>query len=261
MKKLLLLFLIVGTVFSDSACHSQGGPRGTSEAEIKRMIFVYGNGMDRTFIEYVATLTGKKKPKICFFPTAAADDPRVIAYWDKLIDGLAIESRVIKTFISSAPEQKTFAEEILSADAIIVGGGNTLNMLAIWHAQGIDTLLRMAYDKGAVMAGGSAGSLCWFTGGYSDSRPRELSLIECMGFLDYSHCPHYNEPARRSLYREAIQSGRLKPGFACDNDAALLFTDGRLSESFSLNPDRHSYFVTVEEGRVTEKLLPAKVLK
>jgi len=62
MKKLLLLFIIVGTVFSNSACHSQGGPRGTSEAEIKRMIFVYGNGMERAFIEYVATLTGKEKP-------------------------------------------------------------------------------------------------------------------------------------------------------------------------------------------------------
>ena len=261
MKKLLLLFLIVGTVFSDSACHSQGGSHGTSEAEIRRMIFVYGNGMDRRFIEYVATLTGKEKPKICFFSTAAADDPRVIAYWDKLIDGLAIESCVVKTFISSAPEQKTFAEDILSADAIIVGGGNTLNMIAIWHAQGIDTLLRMAYDKGAVMAGGSAGSLCWFTGGYSDSRPKELSLIDCLGFLPYSHCPHYDNPGRRALYLKAVESGIMEPGYACEDDAALLFTDGRLSESFTLNPDRHSYFVTVEEGRVTEKLLPAKVLK
>jgi peptidase E len=261
MKKLLLLFLIVGTVFSNSACHSQGGPRGTSESEIKRMIFVYGNGMERAFIEYVATLTGKEKPKICFFPTAAADDPRVIAYWHKLTDGLAIESCAVRTFISSAPEQKSFEEEILSSDAIIVGGGNTLNMIAVWHAQGIDTLLRMAYEKGVVMAGGSAGSLCWFTGGYSDSRPKELSIIDCLGFLPYSHCPHYDHPDRRSLYLEAVESGIMEPGYACEDGAALLFTDGQLSESFSLHPDRHSYFVTVEEGRVTETMLPAKILK
>ena len=261
MKKLLLLFLILGTVFSDSACHSQDGSTRTSDTEIKRMIFVYGNGMDRTFIEFVASLTRKEKPGICFFPTAAADDPRVIAYWGSLTDGLAIESCVIRTFISSSPEQKTFAEEILNCDAVIVGGGNTLNMLAIWHAQGIDTLLRMAYDKGVVMAGGSAGSLCWFTGGYSDSRPRELSIIDCLGFLPYSHCPHYDNSDRRSHYREAIKSGVLEPGYACEDDAALLFIDGRLSESFSLDPDDHSYFVSVEKGRVTEELLPAKVLK
>lgn len=261
MKKLLLLFFILGTVFSGIACHSQGGSPVTSEAEIKRMIFVYGNGMDRRFIKYVASLTGKEKPKICFFPTAAADDPRVNGYWGSLTDGMAIESSVIKTFISSAPEQKTFAEEILNCDAVIVGGGNTLNMLAIWHAQGIDTLLRMAYDKGVVMAGGSAGSLCWFTGGYSDSRPKELSIIECLGFLPYSHCPHYDNPDRRSLYLEAVESGFLEPGYACEDDAALLFTDGQLSESFSLDPGNHSYYVSVEEGKVTEKLLPATILK
>jgi peptidase E len=261
MKKLLLLFFILGTVFSGNACHSQGGSRVTSEAEIKRMIFVYGNGIDRRFIKYVASLTGKEKPKICFFPTAAADDPRVNAYWGSLTDGLDIESSVIRTFISSAPEQKTFAEEILNCDAVIVGGGNTLNMLAIWHAQGIDTLLRMAYDKGVVMAGGSAGSLCWFSGGYSDSRPRELSLIECMGFLDYSHCPHYNEPARRSLYREAIQSGRLKPGFACEDDAALLFINEEMVKSLSLNPEDHSYYVSTEDGKLKEKELPVEIIK
>ena len=96
-------------------------------------------------------------------------------------------------------------------DAIIVGGGNTLNMLGIWKAQGIDTVLRKTYERGIVLAGGIAGSLCWFTGGYSDSRPMQLTIINGLAFLNFSHCPHYHsEPARKPLYWQAILDGKLK---------------------------------------------------
>ena len=260
MKKLQILIIIICGLLCTDSCRSQGESRGSSNVETKRMIFVYGNGLNRVFISYVAELTGQKNPKICFFPTAAADDPRVFAYWDRMVEGLAIDPCVIKTFISSSPEQKTFAEEIMDADAVIVGGGNTLNMIAIWQAQGIDTLLRQAYNRGVVMAGGSAGSLCWFTGGYSDSRPKELSVIDCLGFLDYSHCPHYNNADRRSLYLDAIKSGRLKAGYACDDDAALLFVDGKMSKSLSLSSECHNYFVSATDGKVSEELLPAQII-
>jgi len=230
--------------------------------QIEKMIFVYGNGMDRVFIKYVMDLTHKSNPKICFLPTAAADDERVIAYWYKLCDNLPLIPNVLRTFVSSSPEQKSFEEVILDSDAIIVGGGNTLNMIAIWQAQGIDTLLRKAYDNGIILAGGSAGSLCWFTGGYTDSRPKELSLMECLGFLDYSHSPHYNgDPARRPLYKKAILEGKLNPGYACDDNAGLLFIDGKMVKSVSLNPKNNNYFVYLKDGKLYEEKLPSEVIK
>jgi peptidase E len=147
-------------------------------------------------------------------------------------------------------------------DAIIVGGGSTLNMIAIWKAQGIDTVLKKAYDKGIIMSGGSAGSLCWFLGGSTDSRPKELSVVECLGFLNFSHSPHYHaEPARRPLYHSLIMQGKLKPGYACDDRAGLLFVNGKLKKSVSLSADNNNYFVSVVDGKIKEELIPAEILK
>ncbi len=251
MKATWIFFLI--TVLACQATSCQNGNRNpyTSNQQVEKTIFVYGDGIDKVFINYVASL-----------PTAAADDESVIGYWYKICSGLPLRPDVLKTFISSSPEQKTFEETILNSDAIIVGGGNTLNMIAIWKAQGIDTILRKAYDKGIILAGGSAGSLCWFDGGYSDSRPRELSIIKGLGFLDYSHSPHYNgEPARRPLYRQAILEGKLKPGYACDDNAGLLFINGKMVRSVSLNPDNNNYFVYVKEGDIYEEKLESIIIK
>jgi dipeptidase E len=227
----------------------------------RKTIFVYGDGMEKAFLRYVISLTGKAKPRFLFLPTAAADDQRVIKYIYDLCKGLPLEPSVLVAFVSSSPEQKTFEDQIFAADAIVVGGGNTLNMLAIWKAQGIDALLREAYERGIVLAGGSAGSLCWFTGGYTDSRPKELSLMTCLGFLDYSHSPHYDETARKRLYREAVLKGILPAGYACDDGAGLLFVDGKMSESVTLDPKRKSYYVHVEDGTLKEDPLPARVIK
>lgn len=260
MKKTFLISLIIIVTFLTTACQIPGGNILPERKQGDRTILVYGDGLEKAFISYVIELTGKQKPKVCFFPTAAADNPLATRIWSSLVEDLPVESEVVLTFINSSPEQKTFAEQILNSDAIIVGGGNTLNMIAIWKAQGIDTLLRAAYEKGIVMAGGSAGSLCWFTGGYSDSRPLKLSVIECLGFLNYSHCPHYNEPERRSLYTEAVKKGILEPGYACENGAGLLFINEKLVKSLSLSPENNNYFVTVRDGRLSEEKLKAEII-
>ena len=238
------------------------GPAPAAPEPVRKTIFVYGNGMEKGFLRYVVGLTGKPKPRVLFLPTAAADDRRVIEYIYNLCKDLPLEPSVLVTFISSSPEQKTFEAQIMGSDAIVVGGGNTLNMLAIWNAQGIDALLREAYEQGIVLAGGSAGSLCWFTGGYTDSRPKELSLMTCLGFLDYSHSPHYNDgTARKRLYREAVLKGILPPGYACDDGAGLLFVDGKMSESVTLDRDSGNYYVYAQDGKLKEDPLPARLIK
>jgi len=262
MKPIWILLFVTISIFETSSCQRSAAHSDVTNRQIDKTIFVYGDGMHEVFIRYVIGLTDKNNPKICFFPTAAADDERAIGYWYRICDGLPLKPYILRTFISSSPEQKTFEEEVLDYDAIIVGGGNTLNMIAIWKAQGIDTVLRKAYDKGIILAGGSAGSLCWFTGGYTDSRPKELTLMQCLGFLNYSHCPHYNgEPERRPLYRQAILEGSLKPGYACDDNAGLLFINGKMVKSVSLNPDNNNYFVSVKDGEIHEEKLPAETIK
>jgi len=162
--KLKQLLLLVAFLFSISIY-------GQDTTKNNKTIFVTGGSFGKPYILYVASLTNKPNPKICFVPTASADNANGIANWYAICEDLPLKPYVLRTFINSNPGQKTFEEIILNMDAIIVGGGSTLNMMAIWKAQGIDTVLRKAYNKGIILAGGSAGSLCWFTGGSTDSRP------------------------------------------------------------------------------------------
>jgi len=234
----------------------------TLHAQVTKTIFITGGGLDKTFIRYIIALTKKPNPRICFLPTASADNPYAINMWYNLAQDLPMKPYVQRTFLNSSPDQQTFEENLLSMDAIVVGGGSTLNMMAIWKAQGIDTVLRKAYEKGIVLSGGSAGSLCWFSGGYTDSRPKQLSLVECLGFIPLSHCPHYHsEPTRKPLYHAAVLSGKLAPGYACDDNAGILFEDGKLRKVVAENKDNNCYYISVADGKIKEELLPAEIIK
>ncbi len=141
-------------------------------------------------------------------------------------------------------------------DAIVVGGGNTLNMMAIWKAQGIDTVLKKAYNRGIVLSGGSAGSVCWFLDGISDSRPKNLSIVQGLGFIPYSHCAHYHSQVlRKPLYQEDILSGKMQAGYAMDDSAAVLFVNEKFSRSVSVSINNNAWFISVVEGKLSEKLL------
>jgi len=247
MKYLFLLILTISTIPTSAQ---------------NKTIFITGGNFGKQYIQYVAALTNKPNPKICFVPTASADNPYAINGFYNSCEDLPVRPYILRTFINSNPSQKSWEETILGMDAIIVGGGSTLNMMAIWKAQGIDTVLKKAYNKGIVMSGGSAGSLCWFLGGSTDSRPKELSVVECLGFLNFSHSPHYHaEPARRPLYHQLILSGRLKPGYACDDRAGLLFVNGTLKKAVSLSADNNSYFVSVVDGKIKEELIPSEIIQ
>lgn len=247
------LFLLFGSIINDL-------PAQNSSPD--KIIFAYGGGFGKTFINYVAELTNKKNPSICYIPTAAADSDRAIKRWVDRSEGLAIKPYVLKTFISSYRQDKTFEEILLSMDAIIVSGGNTLNMMAIWHAQGIDTVLRKAYDKGIILAGGSAGSLCWFDSGTTDSRPKELTIVNCLGFLPYSHSPHYSsEESRRPAYHKNILNGDLAPGYAIDNNAGIVFKNGKVDHVVHYSDDYNAFYVYKENGKIIEDKLDARIIK
>jgi len=221
-----------------------------------RKILIAGGNYDTAFIRYMAQLTGKPRPRLCYLPTASADHPDGIVAWFERCAPLSVEPHVQRSFIASTEQARGWDEVLLSMDGIVVSGGNTLNQQAIWRAQGIDTVLRAAWDRGVVLGGASAGSLCWFEEGTTDSRPKALSIVKCLGFLKGSHSPHYDaEPGRRPLYQKLIGAGELKPGYACDNDAGLYFEDDQVKRVVSARAGAKVYYVSVVDGKVVERVL------
>lgn len=226
-----------------------------------RKILIAGGGFGTPFIRYMATLTGKERPKLCYLPTAAADSESGMIRWFQNCAPLNVFPFVQPSFISSYSAPQSWEDILLSMDGIVVSGGNTLNQQAIWKAQGIDDVLNMAWDRGIVLGGASAGSLCWFEEGTTDSRPKELTKVECLGFLKGSHSPHYDgEAVRRPTYHRLISSGELKPGYACDNDAGIYFEDNEVKRVIRTREDANAYYVDLVGGKVVERKLDAEMI-
>ncbi|MCC6929361.1 MAG: peptidase E [Gemmatimonadaceae bacterium] len=226
-----------------------------------RKILIAGGGYRTAFIRYMAQLTGKARPRICFLPTASADSPQGIISFYESCAPLNVEPFHQASFIASTRQDKSWEEVLLSADGIVCSGGNTLNQQAIWKAQGIDLVLKQAWDRGIVLGGASAGSLCWFEEGTTDSRPRELTIVQCLGFLKGSHSPHYDaEPGRRPLYQKLIGSGQMKPGYACDNDAGIYFEDNEVKRVVHTRAAAKVYYVSVVGGKVVEKVMEPEMI-
>src|SRR6476660_6858229 len=219
-----------------------------------RKILIAGGGFNTAFIRYMASLTGKPRPRICYLPTASADSPSGTISFYQSCATLPVEPYVQESFIASTEQPKGWDEVFLSMDAIVCSGGNTLNQQAIWKAQGIDEVLRQAWDRGIVLGGASAGSLCWFDEGTTDSRPKELSIVKCLGFIKGSHSPHYDaEPGRRPLYQKLISSGQMQPGYACDNDAGIYFEDNTVKRVVSARDGAKVYYVSMVNGAINER--------
>ena len=237
-----------------SAVPDMFGQTQSRPASSARKILIAGGGFGTAFIRYMAELTGKPRPKLCYLPTATADSPASILGWFRACAPLNVEASAQESFIASTRQDRSWEEVFLSVDGIVVSGGNTLNQQAIWKAQGIDVVLRKAWDQGIVLGGASAGSLCWFEEGSTDSRPKELSIVRCLGFLKGSHCPHYDREAqRRPQYQRLIASGEMKPGWACDNDAGIYFEDTGVKRIVSARAGARVYYVSAEGGKALEK--------
>lgn len=241
---LLLLLLL-------TSCHTTHPSCGT--------LFVWGGDIEYRVVEYVASLTGKENPHLLFLPTASGDHPDNIARWESICDRLGVENSVLGVWVDSW-SGTTFDQTIAEADAIVIGGGNTLNMLGIWREQGIDTLLIEALERGVVIAGGSAGSICWFDKGMSDSRPTGLSLVDGLGVLPMSNCPHNDQAERRALYHQLMLAGGCGEGYAQDEKSGILFCNGEVAEAVSWSPGHHSYHVTRHRGEIVEHQLPDRLL-
>jgi dipeptidase E len=241
---------------TESVTDPEGAGGSAADAAGARKILIAGGNYSTAFIRYMAQLSGKSRPRICFLPTASADDAGGINRFYEACAPLNVEAHVQRTFIESLSQHQSWSEVLLSMDGIVASGGNTLNQQAIWKAQGIDAVLRDAWNRGVVLGGASAGSLCWFDEGTSDSRPKELTVVKCLGFIKGSHSPHYDaEPGRRPLYQKLIASGAIAPGYACDNDAGIYFEDNEVKRVVSARAGAKCYYVSVAGGAASERVL------
>jgi peptidase E len=195
-------------------------------------------------IDYALGLTGKREPRICVLNTAAGDDPRwAMLMYDRLAGHPA---RLSHLALFPMPNVADPADLLLSQDVIFVGGGSVANMLAVWRVHELDRIMRKAWDAGIVLAGSSAGGICWFEGGTTDSFGRELRpFTDGLGLLSGSFCPHYNsEPGRRPLYHQLISEGTLPGGIACDDGVGVHFVDETLTEALADRPGSSAYRVS-----------------
>ncbi|MCZ2136257.1 MAG: peptidase E [Burkholderiales bacterium] len=217
-------------------------------------------GNDVRLLKYALSLAGKPRPKLLLIPTAVGDDPRWIEFWVKrLVPKIDCEFEILRLFGDST-NMKAHHPRIMNTDAIFVAGGNTLNALAVWRAQGIDASLRAAWEKGVVLSGESAGMICWFEQGLSDSRPEKLTVVEGLGFLPGSVCPHHDNAERRDTYRELVARGEIKAGYGCDGGTGLMFRDTKFDKAVTTDVARRVVSYARVGDAVQEHALSVEVI-
>lgn len=220
------------------------------------------SGPDRLIDDYVLSLAGVPTPRVCYLPTAGGDRDASIVDFHATFAGRPVVASHVSLFRRDGED---LAGLLLGQDVIYVGGGNTANMLAIWRIHGLDAILRTAWERGIVLAGMSAGSICWFEAGTTDSFGPDLRALHGgLGFLPGSNCPHYDsEPGRRPLYQRLVGLGPpdgLPAGYAADDHVGLRFAGRELREVVSARPGAGAYRVERVDDRVVETRLAVREL-
>jgi dipeptidase E len=187
----------------------------------------FSTDLDNLLLErYILSIAARERPKILFLPTASGDSADYIGRFYEAFETLACQPSHLSLF---SPSTSDLASLILGQDIIYVGGGNTKSMLALWREWGLDIILRDAWQQGIVLAGVSAGSICWFEQGITDSIPGAYTAMSCLGFLAGCNCPHFDsEPDRRPTYRQLLGDGKAMEGYAADDGVALHFANNAL---------------------------------
>ena len=242
-----------------------------SPAEAPGQIVAMGGGgfstePDNSLLDdFVLSLASRQPARICFVPTASADSATYLVNFYRAFAGRAtptdltlFDAPSLRRRPASTGELAGFVAE---QDILYVGGGSTANLLALWRAHGLDRILRDAWTRGAVLCGVSAGMLCWFRGGITDSFGELDGLADGIGLVDTSACPHYDgEVERRPTYRRLVGDGTLGAGYAADDGAALHFRGTELVEAVSSIRGAAAYRVELVDGRVVERELDTRYL-
>jgi peptidase E len=237
---------------------------GGSAQRRPRRIFAMGGGgftmepENPRLDAYIAGLAEVDKPRVCLLPTAGGDDDDQLVAFHGAFAHLPVELSQIQLFrLTEKPVD--VRERLLSQHILYVTGGSMRNLLAIWRAHDLDTVLRDAYASGIVLAGLSAGSMCWFDYGITKSTG-EPTATDGLGLLAGSNCVHYDgDPDRRPAFHDALREG-LPGGYGVDDGCGLLFEEGKLVEAVASRPEARAYRVDLVDDEVVEEPLDVRML-
>lgn len=201
--------------------------------------------------DYVLGLTGAARPKVCFLPSASGDADHYIVRFYRAFAAERCEPSHISLFRREQGPSDMRAH-LLEQDLVYVGGGNVVSLLGVWRAHGLDAVLREAWERGVVLCGLSAGSLCWFAEAVTGFHGAPKA-VEGLGLLPFSNCVHYEREmdGRRDAYHGFLRAG-MRPGYAAEDGAALHFVDTELSRVVASRPQARGYRLDAEGERVAE---------
>jgi len=233
-------------------------------AATRRQIIAMGGGAlpqeldNLLLVRYFLAQARRRKPKVAFIGAAHGDSDAGRLRFYAGFSQFECRPTHLPLFARTPRDLESF---VLEQDAIFVGGGNTKSMLAVWRDWGLDRYLRTAWERGVVLGGGSAGSICWFEHGLTDSIAGPLTALPCLGFLPGSNCPHYDsEPLRRPTFRNLVANGTLPDGVAADDGVALHYVDGRLARVVASRPRTRGFSVKRSGRRAVERQLATRYL-
>jgi peptidase E len=211
----------------------------------------------RVLDRYVIGQARKKEPAVCFIPTASGDADASLPRFYTIFSQLPCKLSHLVFFRRTPQDLRSL---LLNQDVIYVGGGNTRSMLAVWREWGILEILREAWESGIVLAGRSAGAICWFEQGVTDSVAEVLLPLDCLGFLPGSCCPHYDgEPDRRPSYHRLVLENKILPGVAIDDGGGVHFRGTERHRVVTPREQAGASQVRVGAGEVPEEPLAVEV--
>tara|TARA_B100001057_G_scaffold145471_1_gene145444 strand:+ start:1834 stop:2529 length:696 start_codon:yes stop_codon:yes gene_type:complete len=224
----------------------------------RQIIAIGGGGFGRNpgigIIEkYILEQSKKEMPNICFIPTATGDDESYkVSYYATLT-----KLNCNPTHLDFFKRTPNLEKIIMKNDIIFVGGGNTKSMLAVWRDWGLDIILKEAYESGVIMSGVSAGAICWFQKGITDSWANKLNIIDCLSFTKGNCCPHYDEEAeRKPSLSNFILNEQINECFAIEGGCALHIKNDAVFKAVSFKEEKNSFLVKKEDEKIIENVLP-----
>ena len=221
---------------------------------MKQIIAIGGGGFGRNpqqylIEQYILDQAKSDRPNILFIPTATGELDSYIVNFYKVFSKLQCSPNHLSFFKRTPDLQKLMAEQ----DVIFVGGGNTKSMLAVWREWQLDEYLSEAYNRGVVMSGVSAGAICWFQQGITDSWESELKVMPCLEFVDGVCCPHYDEePERRPATKKLLTNNIYQEVIGIEGGCALHIQDGNIFKAVSFSKNKNSYRVTAKDNQIIE---------
>lgn len=219
----------------------------------------FGSEPDNAALDlFILELARRKTPRVLFIPTATGDSPHYVARFEQAFTRYDCVPSVLSLFTRTPDVRST----VLGQDVIFVGGGNTKSMLAVWKEWGLVDVLGEAWQSGVVLSGVSAGAICWFDQGLTDSWAGELAVLDCLGFIGGSCSPHYDgEADRRPSFHRFLREGRIVPGIALDDGAAAHYVDRELVEVVASRPSALGYHVRSTPDGIEERPLDVRRLE